>query len=108
MPRHAAIVVAGLASVSLFAGLALGVDVDGTLDASMTPHAALQGAATQFGDADSGQEGFCNGSELDAGHIALIDGEIVVFLAGNLQSNFNKIELFLSTRMIFVNNQMIL
>ena len=74
------------------------VVVDGTLDSDMPAHATLQTVATGFNDSDYGQPGFCNGSELNAVHIDYRDGSVVIFLAGNLESNFNKLELFVDAR----------
>ena len=78
---------------------ALGQPVmDGQLDSSWPVASALQGIATNFGDNDFGQPGFSNGSELNAVHVDYQDGFIVIFLSGNLESNFNKLELFIDAR----------
>jgi len=64
--------------------------IDGTLDAGSvwTPF-AIQTVQTGFGD---------NQSELDAGYMHIENGKLHVFLAGNLESNFNKMVLFFDTR----------
>ncbi len=75
-------------------GLNAQVTVDGTADAAYGDAIMVQQVQTQFGNADLGETGFCNGSEID-GLYAVIEGEtLYVLLAGNLESNFNKIEIF--------------
>jgi hypothetical protein len=69
--------------------------MDGTLDAVYGMPVAVQTIATQFGDASLGAPGYCNGSELDALYVYAEDGIVYVFVAGNLESNYNKLELFL-------------
>lgn len=56
-----------------------------------------QDTSTQFGNATDGLAGQCNGSEIDNMH-AVLDvsgGFLYIFIGGNLQSNFNKFELFI-------------
>ena len=68
--------------------------VDGTADAAYGDARLLQQVQTQFGNADLGEEGFCNGSEID-GLFAVVEGDTLYLLfAGNLESNFNKLEIF--------------
>ncbi|MGE0479548.1 MAG: hypothetical protein AB7Q17_03645 [Phycisphaerae bacterium] len=70
--------------------------VDGTLDASYF-RVALQETQTQFGDATQGTPDFAGGSELDAAYVKTSGGRLFVMLTGNLETNFNKLELFLDT-----------
>ena len=69
--------------------------VDGSLDAGYGKALAVQDSQTQFGDSNLGVIDYANGSELDNGY-GLIDGDYLrIFLGGNLESNFNKLEVFL-------------
>ena len=97
---------------SYFFGIASGVVVssvfgqsiivDGKIDkAELKIYGAevfVQDTNTQFGDATDGLQDFCNGSEIDAAHLALENGYLYIFLAGNLQSNFNKLDIFVDAR----------
>ena len=68
--------------------------VDGVLDSAYGEAIAIQQVQTQFGNADLGEAGFCNGSEIDGVH-AVVDGDMLYLLfTGNLESNFNKIDIF--------------
>jgi len=68
---------------------------DGALDGAYGPALHTQTTQTQFGDATDGVPGFTNGSELDIAY-GTIDGTTLrLFLGGNLQSNFNKLEIFI-------------
>lgn len=49
---------------------------------------------TTFGDASLGQTGFCNGSELDSISYRIVSGTLYLFIAGNLESNFNRLHIF--------------
>jgi hypothetical protein len=71
--------------------------VDGTLDPSYGAPVALQTVQTNFGDANAGTVGFTNGSELDLLHVTASGTTLYLFFAGNLESNYNKIEIFLDT-----------
>ncbi|MEY4102883.1 MAG: hypothetical protein RL461_85, partial [Planctomycetota bacterium] len=72
--------------------------VDGTLDAAVYgAELWAQDTATQFGNASDGLVGQCNGSEVNNLH-AVLDvqgGFLYLFIGGNLESNFNKFELFI-------------
>ena len=85
-------VVASLALASpLFAQA---VQMDGMADAAYGDAILVQQVQTQFGNADLGDLGFCNGSEID-GLFAVVEGDtLYVLIAGNLESNYNKIEVF--------------
>jgi hypothetical protein len=75
-----------------------GIVCDGSLDAAYGDAASVQETATGFGNADLGLETFANGSELDAGYVRVDGGYVTIFLAGNLESNFNKLDLFIDGR----------
>ena len=73
--------------------------VDGILDAGYGNPKAVQAVATGFGNAPGGMNGWADGSELDGGWIK-VDAEggyLYLFFSGNLQSNFNKFEVFIDS-----------
>jgi hypothetical protein len=59
---------------------------------------AVQNTQTGFGDSNLGMVDYANGSELDAAYGVIKDGWLYLLLAGNLESNFNKLEIFFDTR----------
>ncbi|MEW6252442.1 MAG: hypothetical protein AB1716_17525 [Planctomycetota bacterium] len=59
---------------------------------------AIQDTQTGFGDASLGRPDVANGSELDVAHAVIYNGKLYLVLAGNLESNGNKLELFFDTR----------
>lgn len=71
--------------------------VDGTLDPFYCSALALQQNQTGFGDANAGQPGTTNGSELDGAYAQIDGGTLYLFLSGNVESNFNKLEVFFDT-----------
>src|SRR5262245_61403513 len=88
----AAITVAALGSTAVAAPV-----IDGTRDAEYGPAKAVQSTGTGFGNSNLGQTGPANGSELDAGYGIVTGGNLYVFLAGNLETNFNKLEIFIDS-----------
>ncbi|GBC91558.1 hypothetical protein HRbin15_00012 [bacterium HR15] len=73
--------------------------IDGTRDALYGSPIVVQDTQTGFGDSTLGQVDYANGSELDAAY-AYVDMNaqvLYLFLAGNLESNFNKLEIFFDT-----------
>lgn len=73
--------------------------IDGTRDAIYGSPIVVQDTQTGFGDSILGQVDYANGSELDAAY-AYVDMSaqiLYLFLAGNLESNFNKLEIFFDT-----------
>ena len=83
---------AAVVGVSVFSSIALAQTpiMDGTLDAGSygTPF-ATQTVQTQFGD---------NQSEIDAGYARIENGKLYMFIAGNLESNNNKLVFFFDTK----------
>jgi hypothetical protein len=71
--------------------------VNGTRDAEYGAARAVQANPTSFGDSNLGQVGFANGSELDAGYATIANGRLYIFLAGNVETNFNKAEVFIDS-----------
>jgi predicted outer membrane repeat protein len=68
---------------------------DGALDARYPLLLAVQDTETQFGDSSSGLIDSANGSELDVAYATIRDGALHILLGGNLESNFNKLDLFI-------------
>lgn len=84
--------------VAALAGMAgLACAQDGVLDGSYGAPLAVQRNGTAFGDANMGQIDYANGSELDAAFGYISGGALHLMLTGNLESNFNKLELFFDT-----------
>jgi hypothetical protein len=69
--------------------------VNGIAETGYGPAIVEQNVQTNFGDSNLGQIGFANGSELNGGFGFVDDGFVWITLAGNLESNFNKLEVFL-------------
>lgn len=61
--------------------------IDGTLDAEYGAALAVQTVQTGFGP-----------SELDASYAVVSDGKLHLMITGNLEANFNNIEIFLDTK----------
>lgn len=70
------------------------VVLDGSADKSYGPAIVVQNTQTGFGDSNLGSIDYANGSELDAAYGTIVDGVLYLMLAGNLESNFNKLEIF--------------
>ena len=83
-------------SASAFAQIA----IDGTAEAAYGPAAVVQSVGTGFGNSTDGLKGTCNGSEIDAiyGKVDVAGGYLYLVIAGNLQSNFNKLEMFIDSK----------
>lgn len=92
-----AITVAAIAVVLSASQARAAITVDGTADGDYGSALAVQNTQTGFGDSNLGQVGFANGSELDQGFGVIQGGTLYLTLAGNLESNFNKLEIFLDT-----------
>ncbi|MGQ0628518.1 MAG: MYXO-CTERM sorting domain-containing protein [Phycisphaerales bacterium] len=86
-------------AVAALAGTALATPViDGSRDLAYGGPLVVQNTQTQFGDSNSGDSRFANGSELDAGYARVEGGVLYLFFAGNLEANFNKLEIFIDSR----------
>ncbi len=87
-------------SVSLVAaGAASGqIVVDGTVDANYGAALSIQNTNTEFGNATNGdpREAF-SGSEIDAVYGVVDGGFLNLMIAGNLENNFNKLEIFIDS-----------
>ncbi len=95
MTKATTLLAAGL--LLAFAGAAQAVTVDGSLDATYGPAVSVQGTQTQFGDANINLIDYANGSELDGAYARVEGGVLYLLFTGNLESNFNKLELFFDT-----------
>ena len=69
--------------------------VDGELDDLYGEPFVVQDTSTSFGDSDFGLLDHANGSELDALSARVEDGVLYLHFAGNLESNFNKLDIFI-------------
>ena len=70
--------------------------LDGVLDKTYGAKAlVVQNTQTGFGNSNTGTIDFANGSELNSAHAYIEDGFLFLMLTGNLESNFNKLEVFL-------------
>lgn len=72
--------------------------VDGSYDAQYGSPLAVQDTQTQFGDATTGLIDYCGGSELDGIYAYRTATDLYLFLPGNLESNYNKLEIFIDSR----------
>jgi hypothetical protein len=66
--------------------------LDGTRDGSYGLPVAVQTVQTQFGDANPD-----GGSELDAAYAQIEGGTLYLMLTGNLENNFNKLNIFIDS-----------
>ncbi len=69
--------------------------IDGSLDAAYGSALSVQNVMTGFGDSNLGTIDYANGSELDNAYGVVVGDYLHLFLGGNLESNFNKLEIFL-------------
>jgi hypothetical protein len=84
--RHlVAISVLGLAAAPILAAPV----VNGSKDAQYGAALAVQTVDTQFGD---------NSSELNAGYAVIDSGRLYLMLTGNIEANFNRLEIFIDSK----------
>lgn len=91
--RTAITIIASLAVAA--AANAQSIVLDGSADAAYGKPVIVQNTQTQFGDAVQGTIDYAQGSELDAAYAKVEGGFLFLLLAGNLESNFNKLEIFI-------------
>src|SRR5437879_4244600 len=77
--------------------MTIAIPVDGTADTAYGSAIVTQQLGTAFGDSMIGFVDFSDGSELDAAYGIISNGVLYLVLAGNLESNFNHLEVFLQT-----------
>src|SRR3954469_25468180 len=79
----------GCVLLGMLAAPALAITVDGTKDAGYGGALAVQTVETGFGD---------NFSELDAGYGVISGGKLYLMITGNVEANFNKLEIFIDSK----------
>jgi len=70
--------------------LVFGIEVDGERDEGYGDPLVVQKIQTGFGDP---------GSELDAAYAIVSEGKLYLMLTGNLEPNFNKLEIFIDSKL---------
>jgi hypothetical protein len=79
--------------------------MDGTADAEYGAALSVQNTNTQFGNANSGDPiNAGGGSEIDQVFAKVSAGRLYVVVAGNLETNFNKLEIFIDSEAGGVNS----
>lgn len=68
--------------------------INGILDVDYGGPLAVQSVETQFGDSTGG---LASGGELDAGYAVIDGGRLYVMLTGNIENNFNKVNVFIDS-----------
>lgn len=95
------LLVAGILVLALCPQAAAQVAVDGTLAGDEAAYGAAlstQNTNTQFGNATNGDPRFANGgSEIDRVFAKVAGNRLFVLVAGNLESNFNKLDVFIDS-----------
>jgi hypothetical protein len=75
-----------------------GIVIDGVAESAYGKALSVQDTQTGFGDSNLGVIDFANGSELDQA-FGIVQGDFLYLVfAGNLESNFNKLEVFIDYR----------
>lgn len=87
----------GAAALLALAGSVSAQVVDGSADAGQT-QVAVQSNFTQFGNSNLGVSTWANGSELDGLRASVSGGNLHLTFTGNLESNYNKFELFIDSK----------
>lgn len=90
--------IAGIGAFALCAIVVADVVVDGTAEVDYGAPVSVQNVGTEFGNSDLGTPDWANGSEVDAGYAFVANGYLHVVIAGNLESNYNKLELFIDSK----------
>jgi hypothetical protein len=85
--------IATLGAVS--AANAQSIILDGVADKAYGAAVIVQNTQTQFGDSNLGTVDRANGSEIDGAFAKVEGGFLYLLVAGNLESNFNKLEVFI-------------
>lgn len=81
------------------ASVSIAAMIDGTKAGDSYPAAAsVQTIGTQFGNNSDASADFADGSELDAAYGYIGGGNLTLLLTGNLQTNFNKLEVFFDVK----------
>jgi hypothetical protein len=95
------LITSAAATLMTLAGMAPAMAVpviDGTADAEYGAALSTQNTNTQFGNGINGDPiNAGGGSELDQVFAKISDGRLYVVIAGNLETNFNKMEVFIDS-----------
>lgn len=83
-------------AMALAVGASAAINVDGTLDAGYGSALSLQNIVTGFGKS-TGAQISGGGSELDGGYATIEGGTLYLMLTGNLESNYNHLNVFIDT-----------
>ncbi|MEM6689021.1 MAG: PEP-CTERM sorting domain-containing protein [Planctomycetota bacterium] len=86
-----------LVVVSMAASVVAQPTVDGSLDGAYGAPLAVQTVQTEFGD-NTDPTGFGGGGELNAGYATIDGGRLFVMLTGNIEGNFNKLNIFIDSQ----------
>ena len=97
MKKATALLASGLLLSSL-AGAASAITLDGTAEAGYGAAITVQTVGTGFGDSNLGVVDYANGSELDGVYASISGGVLYLLFAGNVESNFNKLEVYFDTK----------
>jgi hypothetical protein len=84
-----------VAALGVSAAAQAQITLDGVAEAAYGAPVAVQNTQTQFGDAIQGTIDYAQGSEIDALYAKIDSGFLFLVVAGNLESNFNKLEIFI-------------
>ena len=95
--NKATMLLSATVAMALSAGAALAITVDGTAEAGYGAAASVQTTQTQFGDSNLGTVDNANGSEIDGLFARVESGVLYLTFAGNVESNFNKLEIFIDS-----------
>jgi hypothetical protein len=71
--------------------------IDGVRDAKYGSSIVLQNTPTGFGNSDLGMADWANGSELNGAYGMIANGNLHLFFTGNLETNYNKLEIFIDS-----------
>ncbi|MEM9064627.1 MAG: GC-type dockerin domain-anchored protein [Planctomycetota bacterium] len=80
--------------------------IDGTLDAAYGAALFVNGVATSFGDGDDAAVDTNTGDEINAIYAATDATNLYIFVAGNLNTAFNKLDLFIDSNAGVGQNQL--
>jgi hypothetical protein len=94
--KTSSILFAGAIAAGLSLNARAQITVDGTLDPAYGSALAVQTINTGFGDSTVGDGTSSGGSELDAGYGTIQNGNLYLFLAGNVEDNGNHLNVFIS------------
>ena len=93
----AIVAAASLVALGLSAGSAYAQTADGSRDAAYRSALFVQDTPTGFGDNTDPATLTANGSEIDGVFANVADGNLNVLVTGNVQTNFNKLQLLIDS-----------